>query len=993
MNKKTRFIITSFIFFLSLNLAAAKDLYGFRLEKSEKYTPGNQVFLYEHQKSGAHVVWLKNDDTNRAFNIAFQTRAYDDVGLPHIFEHACLAGSTKYPDSNLFNQMGSQTYNTYMNAATFQNFTCYPMSSLSEDQLFASLDVYINGIFDPLVLTEENDLKREAVRLVLRTPDEEITATGAVYNELLGVMSDKNSMNYYALKKLLFPGSTDAAITGGNPSDILNVTWQSVKDFHKKYYLPSNMVIFLYGKLDIERFLKYFDSAFLCNYERSQPDLNDDLYSPYEGCHEEVLEFPVTADSNTKNASIFNYAMTLDGADYQTYNDLRIFENYICQESSWLTLTIKERFPSANYYCYFQNSLRHPYYVFSVENINEEDKDELKEIFQQAVEAFCAEKIDKKYIDVFAKGLKMSVILDQEDPDGISELRSAAVFWSVTGNPLEALNAYKALMQLPKTSSPESVLATVKKFLLAPKQSAILITKPVAGLAEKNSAKEKAFFAEKKNAMSKEEIARLIQENADYDKWLSDNEKKNLLDKVKVIGLENLPEESQDVDISDSRENGVRELTGEIKGLQYVNMSLYFNLQTLPAPYLHPVMLYFSLLESLETEKHSLSELETICMENLYSSSFYTTYFNLKDQLESGATGIYSVASLSCLNEKLSESLKYIEEVLLNTKLSDFNTIRSFAGRMAISKKENLTNNPAALASDLAFTALHPAYTDRYFTLKNDYWAFLEKVSKMNDEEVSSLTDDIKKGLSYVFNRNNLVFTCIGDKKQIEKCRKFQKNLCQKLSSEVLEKQNIFTPHKKTLPKSIAVIIPGNSCYDYKAISLESLGIKYNAKYESLVSLLSEAHLFSTIRYKYGAYGAGSWISDNGLYLYSYRDPHIKNTYQIFDSSSKALKEKNISVKNLEGYITSIYSELAKKASTTSLMSSKISRYLAGDYENNKSLRYMKELKSTEEKDIDDFIKMLEILEKDGVKVTAGAAGKIRENSSMFDLIIDDFIK
>ena len=992
MNKKIRLIITSLLFIFTVQFAAAKELYGFKLEKNAKYTPGNQVLLYEHQKSGAYVVWLKNDDTNRAFNIAFQTRAYDDVGLPHIFEHACLAGSKKYPSSNLFNQMGAQTYNTYMNASTYQNFTCYPMSSLSEEQLFASLDVYMNGIFDPLVLSEENDLKREAVRLVLKSPEEEITATGAVYNELLGVMSDKNSVNYYGLKKLLFPGSTDASITGGNPDDILKVSWQSVKDFHKKYYQPSNMVIFLYGKLDISRFLKYFDESFLCNYERTKVDLNDDSYRPFEGCREDTLEFPVTAGSNTKNASIFNYAFSLDGADYQTYNDLRIFGNYIGQESSWLTVTLKERFPSAEYYCYFQNSLRHPYYVFSVENINEEDKDELKAIFQQAVEAFCSEKLDRKYIDIFAKGLKMSTILDQEEPDGISELNNAAIFWSVTGNPLEALDAYNALMKLPKTSSPESVLATAKKFLLSPKQAALLVTKPVAGLAEKKSAEKSSFFAQKKKAMSKEEISALIQENNDYEKWLSDNEKKDLLDKVKVIGLENLPEESRDVEISDSSENGVRELTGEIKGLQYVSTSLCFNLQTLPARYLHPVMLYFSLLESLETEHYALSELEAFCMANVYSTSFYTTYFNMKDQLESGGSGIYSVARLSCLNESLSESLKYIEEVLLHTKLSDFNTIRSFAGRMAISRKENLINNPAALASDLAFTALHPAYTDRYFTIKNDYWDFLEKVSKMTDEEVAVLAGQIKEGLSYVFNRNNLVFTCIGDKKQIEKCRKFQKDLCQKLSSENLKKEDLFN-HHQPLPKSIAVIIPGNSYYDYKGISLQSLGIKYNAKYESLVSLLSEAHLFTSIRYKFGAYGAGSWISDNGLYLYSYRDPHVKNTYQIFDSSSKALKDKNISVKNLEGYITSIYSDLAREDSTSSLMSIKISSHLAGDYENNKTLRYMKEIKSTEEKDIDDFIIMLEKLEKEGVKVTVGAADKIRENASMFDLIIEDFIK
>ncbi|MFR6375414.1 MAG: hypothetical protein ACLUN5_02490 [Oscillospiraceae bacterium] len=58
-----------------------------------------------------------------------------DKGVPHVFEHACLSGSEKYPDPSLFFAMMNQTYNTFMNAMTATDYTIYPESSLSEDQL------------------------------------------------------------------------------------------------------------------------------------------------------------------------------------------------------------------------------------------------------------------------------------------------------------------------------------------------------------------------------------------------------------------------------------------------------------------------------------------------------------------------------------------------------------------------------------------------------------------------------------------------------------------------------------------------------------------------------------------------------------------------------------------------------------------------------------------------------------------------------------------
>ena len=42
--------------------------------------------IYEHEETGARVLHLKNDDSNKAFTIGFKTPPYNDNGIAHILE-------------------------------------------------------------------------------------------------------------------------------------------------------------------------------------------------------------------------------------------------------------------------------------------------------------------------------------------------------------------------------------------------------------------------------------------------------------------------------------------------------------------------------------------------------------------------------------------------------------------------------------------------------------------------------------------------------------------------------------------------------------------------------------------------------------------------------------------------------------------------------------------------------------------------------------------
>ena len=70
---------------------------GFTVEEISDFDMiGATVYRFEHDKTGATVLYVANEDTNRTFIIGFRTPTETDSGIPHVFEHATTDGSEKY---------------------------------------------------------------------------------------------------------------------------------------------------------------------------------------------------------------------------------------------------------------------------------------------------------------------------------------------------------------------------------------------------------------------------------------------------------------------------------------------------------------------------------------------------------------------------------------------------------------------------------------------------------------------------------------------------------------------------------------------------------------------------------------------------------------------------------------------------------------------------------------------------------------------------------
>lgn len=83
-------------------LKEGDTLHGFVLKKKEFVKDhDSMVYLFEHQKTGAKLVNMKNSDNNRVFAISFNTFPHDHTGKAHILNTRCSWDQKNIPQKIL----------------------------------------------------------------------------------------------------------------------------------------------------------------------------------------------------------------------------------------------------------------------------------------------------------------------------------------------------------------------------------------------------------------------------------------------------------------------------------------------------------------------------------------------------------------------------------------------------------------------------------------------------------------------------------------------------------------------------------------------------------------------------------------------------------------------------------------------------------------------------------------------------------------------------
>src|SRR5258706_335863 len=230
--------------------------------------------LFVHDKTGARLLSLTNDDENKCFGINFRTPPADSTGIAHIMEHSVLCGSRKYPVKEPFVELVKGSLNTFLNAFTYPDKTCYPVASQNLKDFYNLIDVYLDAVFYPLIPPET--LEQEGWHCELESREAPLTYKGVVFNEMKGNYSSPDGILGDQSQRSIFPDNLYSFDSGGDPAAIPDLTYAAFKAFHESYYHPSNAFIYFYGDDPEDERLHILD-AWLQAFDRKDVDSHTPL--------------------------------------------------------------------------------------------------------------------------------------------------------------------------------------------------------------------------------------------------------------------------------------------------------------------------------------------------------------------------------------------------------------------------------------------------------------------------------------------------------------------------------------------------------------------------------------------------------------------------------------------------------------------------------------------------------------------------------------------
>ena len=943
------------------------------------------VVRFEHQKTGADLYYIANDDTNRAFDLTFFTRALDNTGLPHVFEHATTSGSEKYPSSALWFNLEYQTYNTFFNAMTSRLYTTYPVSSLSEAQLLKYADYFTDSCFHPTLMENEQVYRTEAWRYRLEDADAPLTIEGTVYSEMLGAWTLQRGASLNALRAM-FPGSTVGNDSGGDPDYIPDLTWQALKDYHDLYYHPSNCAAYLYGQFDdYTAFLELLDDCFSA-YEKRDFAGEDADYAPIAEPVEETLAFPVEQSSGTEHVSDAFYGFVCPGLkdDREQTLLMNTLTDLLSDDASNFQQSLQEALPYGSFGAYIELDGPEGAIVFHATNINPEDAGVFRDAVDAALRDVAENGFPQDQVDGVMASLKIDALLIRENSNPVEGLiLPMAGYYSETGNPWEFMEYQDGLFRMDEWNREGLYAKAVSDWLIDSRTTALVTTYPEPGAKEEKDAALAEKLAGIKAGMTDEEIAAIVEAT---NTPLEKEDSSEYVASLQAVTVESLPEERKVYDVSDETDaSGVRRIdaTAGVEGISQANVLL--DAAGLAQEDLHWFTLYTDLLLDLDTAEHTKAELAKLTSRYLYGCAIY-----LSVPLE-GEHGYHPYLRLSwiALDDDLDEGYDLMHEILFDTKLDDADKLLEQVQAIRADMKSNITASPFNTIARRALAVDDEMFRYSTFVEDLEYYDFLGEAERLLQDDPDAAAAKLQSVQAYFNNRTNAVTLFAGNADSIALNRQLADKFLASLDERPIERVEYDLP---VPARSEALVIDSGAQHNALMACYDTLGLEgFTGDLRAVTSVIDDTFLYPLLRDQYGVYTPMNGAMDpEGFYIYAYRDPNVAETFQVLRELPGMIADMDIDQETLNGYIMSAYSAFAMPQGELSGAINAALCALQGRRQD-EALDWMRQLKALTPEALKGYADLYAKLAENGCVRTAGSASAINANADMFDAILNPF--
>lgn len=849
-----------------------------------------QLVLREivHSPTGAQVIHLECADPENLFCLSFKTLPESSNGAAHMLEHTVLCGSRKFPVKDPFFSMSRRSLNTFMNALTGSDFTCYPAASQVEKDFYNLLEVYIDAVFHPLL--KEHSFLQEGHRLEFATaddPESPLQYKGIVYNEMKGAMNSADTRIWQALMETLVPDLPYAYNSGGDPRVIPSLTYEQLIAFHEKYYHPSRCLFFFYGNFPIKRHLDFIEEHALKNVAMV-PQLDGighqkRMTAPIRKEH----YLPVSESQNleTNHTHAFGWLTTFL-LEQEELLALTVLDSILMDtDASPLKKVLLKSGLCLHADSLLEGEMTECPYVFLFKGCKREDADALEKLLFDTFRKIAKKGITYDLVEASLHQLELerTEIGGDHSPFGLTLFMRAALNKQHGCAPEHALLTHSMFKSLrEKAKDPHFFTPLIEKYILQNSHFARLTFIPNPDLTAKEAQEEEKALEQLKNQLTEKQKAHILDQAktlADYQKQL-EGQKLDCLPKVTLLDV---PAETRHFALKKYTRKNLEIFHHPVFTNHLTYATLLFDLPHLDDQELFDLQLFLILWPELGAAGRTYDEnLNLIHAHTGGIGAHVSLHVQAQDPKESRpALQLHGKA----LTHKTDKLFSLFHDFITQPRFDETARIKELLKKLAHSLQNRLPNNAMRYASQISLSGFSaPSYLN-HFWYGLSFYSKIQKLVKGLNKELPALQNRLEalKNKLLCTSKPQLVLSC--DEKQFDTMDRAGFYGLPDLKTSPFNPWR-FEPILQKVPDQALTIA---SPVAFTAHGFRNIPLLHKEAPALLAAtlILENKVLHRRIREQGGAYGAGVQYNPlwGTLYFYAFRDPHIAHTLRTFEDS------------------------------------------------------------------------------------------------------------
>ncbi len=906
------------------------QLHGFELiDETNLEELSSRVRRWRHVVTGAQLLSFCNADENKVFGVSFRTPPGDSTGVAHILEHSVLCGSERYPVKEPFVELLKGSLQTFLNAFTYPDKTCYPVASTNLQDFRNLVDVYLDAVFFPRI--DENIFRQEGWHIDAETADGPWNYKGVVYNEMKGVYSSPESVLSEQSQQAIFPEHVYGLDSGGNPERILELTYEQFRDFHRRFYHPGNGRFFFWGDDPEEARLEHIGRV-LSRFDR----LDVDSAVPLMGHRDtpRLLEVPFAAgEGDTRGMVTVNWLLD-ETVDAERNFALHMLEHILLgmPGSPLRRALIESGLGEDVAGVGLEAELRQMYFSVGLKGIDPADAERVEVLVMDTLASLAEEGVPSDAIEAAFNSVEFSLRENNTGryPRGLAVMVRSLTTWLYDGDPLALLAFEKPLAAIRDAIAAGGYFESlIRRCFLDNAHRATVSLVPDMTLEARREEAENKRIEKVQSALSPSDREAVVSLAATLRALQEAPDSPEALATIPRLGLEDLARENRPIPIEERTSGDVPVLFHDIDTSGIVYSELLFDLSAVPARLLPLVPLFGRALLEMGTARHDFVALGMRIAAKTGGIEADTLFATTRAGRKPVA---HMVVSGKATRDNAAALVDIMHEVLHEALFDDAERF----GRMVLEEKARQEHSLVPSGHGVVSSRLRASFSMAGWldevTGGITYLMALRELAERVRDDWQGVRDDLETLRTLVLRRSGALCNLTADSATAAVAMPLFDGLVAGLPDTAADAV-VWAPD--ALPAAEALVVPAQVNYVGKGANLYDLGYAYHGSVSVVLKHLRMAFLWDRVRVQGGAYGAFcAFDRMSGAFTQvSYRDPNVERTLDVYDKCAEYLRTVELDDAALTSAIVGAIGDLDMHMLPDARGEASMLRHLTGDTE------------------------------------------------------------